>query len=308
MIRLIRSELLKLRTTNMWWIFLLASLVFTGLALWINIEQTNSDLTNHYEDYYGGSPQGMTEEQKAQFEGEQQQYRNEEAARVAKASTAAALARSAANIYTSGQLFGLLLVMLVAILVITNEFYHQTATATFLATPKRTKVIAAKLITASLAGALFWLITTAISIGGGALYFSAKGLTNSLGNWTAQQSLLLNLLVYVLWAIFGIGIGVLIRSQIGATITAAVLYTVGTWASVVVLGLIYSLVIKEDWVMESAVYIPPLASLHVVGGLTTLIGNDVDLPPRWAGAVVLIAWAVVLGTVGTLITRKRDIA
>ncbi|GAA3226272.1 ABC transporter permease subunit [Dactylosporangium siamense] len=310
MTRLIRSELLKLRTTNMWWIFLLASLVFTGLAVWINIEQADQDLTNHYDQYNqtDGTPPGMTEEQRAEFEASQQQFRQEEAARVAKAQSALGLAKAAANIYTSGQFFGLLLVMLLAILVITNEFYHQTATATFLATPKRTKVITAKLITASLVGVLFWVITTAISVTVGALYFGAKGLGNSFGHWTAQQALLLNLLVYVLWAIFGIGIGVLLRSQIGATITAAVLYTAGTWAALIVLQLIYSLVIKEDWVMESAVYIPPLASMHVVGGLDAMIGGDVDLPPRWAGAVVLIAWAVVLGTVGTLITRKRDIA
>ncbi|GAB3870533.1 ABC transporter permease subunit [Dactylosporangium cerinum] len=309
MTRLIRSELLKLRTTNMWWIFLLTSLVFTGLAVWINIEQTDSDLTNHYEQYNQDSatPPGMSDEEKARFEEDQRQFRESEADRVARAHAAAQLAKYAANIYTSGQLFGLLLVMLLAILVITNEFYHQTATATFLATPKRTRVIVAKLITASFAGALFWLVSTAISIGVGSLYFGSANLTNSLGHWTAQQSVLLNLLVYVLWAIFGIGVGVLIRSQIGATITAAVLYTVGTWAAVIVLSLIYELVIHEDWVMESAVYIPPLASLHVVGGLAVLLG-DTDLPPRWVGAVVLIAWAVVLGTVGTLITRKRDIA
>jgi len=33
MIRLIRSELIKLRTTNMWWIFMLCSLVFIGLSV-----------------------------------------------------------------------------------------------------------------------------------------------------------------------------------------------------------------------------------------------------------------------------------
>src|SRR5205085_6262527 len=128
-------------------------------------------------------------------------------------------------------------VMLLAILLITNEFYHQTATATFLATPKRTRVIVAKLITGAAMAMLFWFVSTAISIVVGTLFFGAKDLNNSLGNWTAQQGILLNLLVYALWAVFGIGIGVLIRSQIGATITAAVLYTVGTYAALAVLAL-----------------------------------------------------------------------
>lgn len=307
MIRLIRSELLKLRTTNMWWIFVLTSLVFTALAVWINSAQADSELHSQYDASYNQPPPGLSDEDKERFLEDQKQFQAEEDARVAKARSAASLARYAAQIYTSGQFFGLMLVMLMAILLITNEFYHQTATATFLATPKRTKVIAAKLITGGIMAVGFWLLTTAIDVAVGAIFFSSEGFTNSLGHWTAQQAILLNLLVYVLWAIFGIGIGVLLRSQIGATVTAAVLYTVGTWAAILVLTLIHEFVIKKDWVLESAVYIPPLASSHVVGGLAAQLG-ETDLPPRWAGAVVLIAWAVILGTVGTLITRKRDIA
>jgi ABC-2 type transport system permease protein len=302
MIRLIRSELLKLRTTNMWWIFLICSLAFTGLALLINTLQADQELDMPA--YLNEAPPpGLTEEQQAEFQAQQQAERD----RVLQGRTAAGLARHAANIYTSGQFFGLLLVMLLGILLITNEYYHQTATATFLATPKRTKVIVAKLITGAAMALAFWLITTAINLGVGAIFFAQEGYSNSLGHWTAQQAVLLNLLVYTLWAIFGIGLGVLLRSQIGATITAAVLYTVGTYAALAVLALIYELWIKKDWVMQAAVYIPPLASGHVVGTLAGQLG-DVDLPPRWTGALILIGYAVVLGTIGTLITRKRDVA
>ena len=52
----------------------------------------------------------------------------------------------AANIYTSGQFFGVLFVSLLGILLITNEYYHQTATTTFLTTPHRSRVVAAKLV------------------------------------------------------------------------------------------------------------------------------------------------------------------
>ncbi|GAA0719044.1 ABC transporter permease subunit [Dactylosporangium roseum] len=301
MTRLIRSELIKLRTTHMWWIFVLCSVAFTGIALLLNTAQADSEMDNQF--VQQTPPPNLTEDQRADWE----HYQQEEEARVARVRSAAGLAKYAVNIYTSGQFFGLLMVMLLAILVITNEFYHQTATATFLATPKRTKVIVAKLITASFMAVGFWLLATAISVAVGAIFFSSKGVTNSLGVWAPQQAMLLNLLVYVLWAIFGVGIGVLIRSQIGATITAAVLYTIGTYAALLALALVHEYLIKEDWVMESAVYIPPLASQHVVGSLAQQIG-ETDLPPRWAGAVVLIAWAAVLGTIGTLITRKRDIS
>jgi ABC-2 type transport system permease protein len=302
MIRLIRSELIKLRTTNMWWIFLLCSLVFVGLALLINSAQADSEL--HVPDYINQPPSpSLSDEDKAQFLADQQSERD----RVAQARTGLGLARIASNLYTSGQFFGLMMVMLLAILLITNEFYHQTATATFLATPKRTRVIAAKLITASMMALVFWVITTAINLVVGSIFFANEGVGNSLSQWDTQQAILLNLLVYALWAVFGIGIGVLIRSQIGATITAAVVYTIGTYAALAVLALIRNYLIHDDWVLQAAVYIPPLASEHVVGTLQDQMG-DAHLPGRWVGVVVLVGWAIVLGTIGTLITRKRDIA
>ncbi|MFI5906838.1 ABC transporter permease [Dactylosporangium sp. NPDC051541] len=302
MTRLIRAELIKLRTTNMWWIFLICSVAFVGLALLINTAQADSELSTP--DYLNEPPPpGLSDDDKAQYLANQQHEKDS----IAQAHTGVGLARIAANVYTSGQFFGLMMVMLMAILLITNEFYHQTATATFLATPKRTKVIVAKLITGAAMAFMFWLLATVINLIVGAIFFSAEGVGNSLGHWDAQQAILLNLLVYALWAVFGIGIGVLLRSQIGATITAAVVYTIGTYAALIVLALIREYLIKEDWVLQAAVYIPPLASEHVVGSLQGQMG-DTHLPARWVGVVVLVGWAVVLGGIGTLITRKRDIA
>ncbi|GAA3286630.1 ABC transporter permease [Dactylosporangium vinaceum] len=302
MTRLIKAELIKLRTTNMWWIFLICSVAFVGLALLINTAQAHSQL--HIPEWADEPPRpGMSEEDKAAFLADQQHEKDQ----IAQARTAAGVAKIAANIYTSGQFFGLMMVMLLAILLITNEFYHQTATATFLATPKRTKVIVAKLITGAAMAFGFWLLATVINLIAGAIFFSAEGVGNALGQWDAQQAILLNLLVYALWAVFGIGIGVLLRSQIGATITAATVYTIGTYAALIVLALIREYLIKDDWVLQAAVYIPPLASEHVVGSLQNQMG-DTHLPARWIGVVVLVGWALVLGGIGTLITRKRDIA
>ena len=42
----------------------------------------------------------------------------------------------------------------------------------------------------------------------------------------------------------------------------------------------------------------------MVGGDTDIPGN----PPQWAGALVLIGYAVVAGAIGVAIIRKRDIS
>lgn len=295
MIRLIRSELLKIRTTHTWWILALGAFLATALAFAVWALDTHQQL-NPQELYF---PPDYPAEERAREQAA-------EDARNAEARSVAGLAKLAANLYTSGQFLGLMFVMLIGILMITNEFYHQTATATFLTTPHRSKVILGKLLTATLIGLGFWLFTTVINLVAGTIFFSSEGVSNSLGEWETTRALLLNLLAYALWTIFGIGLGVLIRSQIGATITASVTYTIGTFVVLNILQILYFTVLERDWVLQIAVLIPPLASNHMITGLE--LGEDVQPWPRWVGAVVLIGWAVVAGGIGTMITRRRDIS
>ncbi|MEV0153150.1 ABC transporter permease [Micromonospora sp. NPDC050686] len=275
---LVRSEILKIRTTNTWWLFGLGALVTLALAFLVNAVNANFSLTT------APPTDGLPEGQAAQIE------------------AAASELYQAANLFTSGQYFGLLFVLLLGIILVTNEFYHQTATTTFLTTPQRSVVVLAKLVTAALFGALFWLVTTVLTVPATLLYFSAKGWDAHFGDWDITRAILLNLLAYVLWGIFGVGFGVLIRSQIGATITAVVLYLVGTTAA----NLVFFLLQQQfgwDWISKLAVIVPSTASQLMISG-TELPGN----PPQWVGAVVLIAYAVVTGAIGTLIMRRRDIA
>ncbi len=54
--------------------------------------------------------------------------------------------------------------MLLGIIIVTSEFFHQTVTTTFLTTPHRSAVIAAKLAMAGLLGVGFWALTTAANL------------------------------------------------------------------------------------------------------------------------------------------------
>ena len=139
------------------------------------------------------------------------------------------LATTAAQIYTSGQFFGLLFVMLLGAILMTNEYYHQTATATFLTTPQRTKVILAKLGTAVLAAGFFWVLTTAISVAAGAYLLQQQGIRQSArrvagdpGDPHERPGL------RPLGHPRASGLGVLIRNQIGAVIVGAAGYILGT--------------------------------------------------------------------------------
>ncbi len=103
----------------------------------------------------------------------------------------------------------------------TNEFNQQTATTTFLATPIRSKVVLAKITAVLVVAVGFWLITTVIDLIVGASFFSNRGFDSGLDQWPIQRAILLNLLVFALWAIFGVGIGLVLRNQTAAVLVGA---------------------------------------------------------------------------------------
>jgi ABC-2 type transport system permease protein len=214
------------------------------------------------------------------------------------------LATQAANIFTSGQYFGGLFVMLLGMLLITNEFYHQTATSTFLTTPQRTKVVVAKLITAMLAAVAFWLVCTVIDLVVGVIFFNAEGVDNQIGTWGVQRAILFNAMVFALWAVVGLGFGALIRNQIGATITAAVLYVLAAQVAQGVFQLAFYFWIKKDWVLTAQVLVPSVAAQIFTSPIKTFPQS----PPYWVGGLVLLGYGVVAGVIGTLIIRRRDIS
>ncbi len=277
---LIRSEYLKIRSTNTWWLFLLGSILMTGLALLVNCLQA----------YYYLKSNGPGADASASDRAQYLLLRNE--------------VTQAANVFTSGQFFGGLFVMVLAILMITNEYHHQTATSTFLTTPHRTSVVLAKFVTAMIASVFFWIIITALDLVVGSIFFRAEGLPTHLGDWDVIRAILINLAVFALWAVFGVGLGVLIRSQIGATVTATLAYVVGTQVAFIITFLIHQFWIKKDWVLTLQVLVPARAA-EIAISPTKLYEQS---PPEWVGAAVLVGYGILLALIGTSLMRRRDIS
>ena len=273
---LVKAELFKIRSTSTWWIFGLVALVLWALTLLINWAGSNINQSAE-------AAEGLTADQAEQV-------------RVANEAV-----NVASNLYTSGQFFGVLIVMLLGAILVTNEFFHLTATTTFLVTPRREAVIVAKLIASALLGLVFWLVTTLLNLLFVPFILNSLDVGSQLGEPAVWRAIALNGLAYGLWAILGVGAGVLIRSQIGATITLSTVYVVGYFGATTIFFLLTPRI--GDWFGKLQVLVPPLASQLMISG-TELPGN----PPRWVGAVVLIGYAVVAGGLGTFIMKKRDIS
>ncbi|MET8150384.1 ABC transporter permease [Actinoplanes sp. NPDC049668] len=273
---LVKAELFKIRSTSTWWIFGLITLALWALSLLINWAGSNIN--------QGVDPaeQGLTAEQAEQI-------------RVANEAV-----NIAANLYTSGQFFGVLMVMLLGAIVVTNEFFHLTATTTFLVTPRRELVVLAKLVASALFGVGFWLITTVLNLIFVPLILNQLDVGPQLSEPAVWRAIGLNALAYALWAVLGVGAGVLIRSQIGATVALSTIYVLGWFGTTLIFALLGPRL--GDWFDKLQVLVPPIASQLMISG-TELPGS----PPRWLGAVVLIGYAALAGGIGTWLMKRRDI-
>jgi ABC-2 type transport system permease protein len=278
--RLIRSELLKIRTISTWWIFSIGVVATTGLSLFLSILEAHLYLKDTPDAAGAGA---------------------DAAATIALQTNEVT---QAVNVFTSGQFFSGLFVMVLAILIVTNEYQHQTATTTFLTTPHRTSVVLAKFATSMIAAAYFWVITTVLDLIVGSIYFPLDGLRSHLGDWSVIRAILINLMVFALWGVFGVGIGVLFRNQIGAVVTSILLYVVGSSVAQILAFIIHQFWIKHDWVLTAQVIVPARAAEIAVAPLKTYPQS----PPEWVGAAVLVGYGLLFGIIGTLIMRKRDIS
>jgi ABC-2 type transport system permease protein len=288
--RLIFAELRKVRTTNLWWILALCGVGALALALLVNGVQAYFELDAARNPSEGGSP----------F--------------VTEGGLAGAQQTAAARLFTSGSYFGQLIVLVLGSLLVTNEFAHQTATATFLTTPQRTRVILAKLWAGVGVAGAAWLATTVINLIVGVIFFASIGEPNSLGEWSVLRSILMNLLAYALWGVLGVGLGALLKNQIAATITAAGGYLIGGQIIQGVFLVLYLLVVKQTWFLQLMVLAPSVASEVMVSAGRLPFGPSLDGgsaifgPPWWVGALILVGYGVITGAVGAWLLRRRDIS
>jgi ABC-2 type transport system permease protein len=176
MIRHVRMELLKLRTTRLSYGLLATA---TGLTIVFSVLEATRAGTGE----------------------------------LAPLSTAAGL-----NAVITGGIWALLLAIVLGVTVSSGEFRHGTATATYLAVPQRSRVLAAKAIAAACAGAVFglagWLFATGVGLG----FVAAHGYPEPIGAATMARYAAGHVLAAALLAAIGVGLGSLIRSQLAAVI------------------------------------------------------------------------------------------
>jgi len=180
--------------------------------------------------------------------------------------------------------------LLLGILGMSGEFRHQTVTQTFLVTPDRGRVVAAKLVAYPLAGIALALSVLAFTAALATAWLAAKGITPSLADARLGRVLLGAVLAAGLCGLVGVGVAALVRNQVAALVGVAV------WV-LLVEGLLMSLLNIPS---SLAKWLPSAAA----AALTNPGGGQLS---RLAGTLLLAAYGLALALAGTRLVVRRDI-
>jgi ABC-type transport system involved in multi-copper enzyme maturation permease subunit len=175
---------------------------------------------------------------------------------------------------------------------LTGEYRHRTATATFLATPRRDRVVAAKLIAYAAAGIGYAVACTALTAAIAVPWLAAQHIHRAVGISGIAATLAGVTAAVALFGLLGVGLGALLRDQV-ATVVVLLIYLL------VVERIITSINALSGWTR----YLPGQAQEALVGSTLT---NQQLLSP-WLGGLVLAGYALLLAAAGILTTTRRDI-
>jgi ABC-2 type transport system permease protein len=204
-------------------------------------------------------------------------------------------------IYSFAASVGYVFPVLLGALATTGEFRHQTLTPTFLATPKRGRVLSAKIITMFVVGAGLGLVGLAASAGIGSLVLNGFGIDPLFADGETWALIGRTVLAMALWAVIGVGLGVLVPSQV-ASIVIVLAFTQ------FVEPLLRFAAAFTQVTADIGKFLPGAASDALVGAsFFTLASPGGAVLESWQGGLVLLAYGL-LATVGGYFTSwKRDV-
>lgn len=203
------------------------------------------------------------------------------------------------SVYTGGLSVSYLLTLSIGIMTIGSEYRHKTITSTFLATPRRVKVMVAKVVSLIGIGAFYGIVSLVGAVGVGASIIAARGFS-PFPSSSIWRTLALSLLVLAVWALIGLGAGILIPNQV-----AALLISIGlAW---IIEPLVGFLIGAQSWGKGIAPYFPSNLTTAVLD-TGSAAGSTFTPLAWWAAALVLTGYAAVMTLIGSVLTVRRDVS
>ena len=178
---------------------------------------------------------------------------------------------------------------LAGIMLVTSEYRYGTIRPTFLFTPRRPRVLGAKVAAGVLAGVVFGIVGAALGFGIGYACLAGRGIDVALDGRQTALLLFGTVASTALWGGIGVGLGAIVRSQVAA-----------------IIGLLAWGFVAENLLFA---FVPGLGRFGPVHAQDALVGLTTEhLLHASSGGLVLVAWAAVLSLVGLTLVVRRDVS
>lgn len=178
---------------------------------------------------------------------------------------------------------------LAGIMLVTSEYRYGTIRPTFLFTPRRERVLAAKAAAGLLAGLVFGIVGEGLGFAVGYLALHGRNIHLVLSGGEIALLLLGTFAGTALWGAIGVGVGALVRNQVGA-----------------IVGLLAWGFVAENLLFA---FVPSVGRFAPAHAQDALIGLTTDhLLHATAGGLILAAWTLALAVAGTTIAARRDVS
>ena len=196
------------------------------------------------------------------------------------------------KVFGLGTTFGMVFGSLLGAMSVTGEIRHGLIRPTFLATPNRARVVAAKVVASAIAGAAFGLFAEGVAVAVSSAALAGRSLHVAATGADFTQLLAGGALAAALWAVIGVGVGAVVRNQVGAVVGLVV------WQLFVEMTLIGSL--------PSAGKFAPGASAGAIAGAILQQTSTYLLAPA-LGALLIVGYAAATTAVGLITAARRDV-
>lgn len=290
--RLIKAEFRKTLSLNTWWILIIPLVLASFWLSW-----AWGSITNDFVDYLGGAGTRIIAEQVG----------------VSPDALPVGLLSIAHGVNITQ-----LIPAIFGVFALAGEYHSKTITTTFLTAPNRVSALTAKMITYALWGALYGLLSFAMSAMATAITVDSDRMPSG-GEWLAVLGA--TVLSYVLVTLFGIGFGAVLNRIVLAVILLIGYFLIvenvlvtALWSVTDVFGAILPNSTANGIVAGVAAEAFGITSLNLPGSVDhwdqyfiQLTAGAPGMVSWWAAALVFLVWTMVFFLGGWASNQRRDI-
>ena len=185
--------------------------------------------------------------------------------------------------------------LVLGLLAVTTEFRHGTITPTLIVAPDKTRLVMAKLVANVSAGMVLALLAVGLCAVIVLLGLSARDVDTGITGEEVGKIVIGQTIGGGLWAALGVGLGALVRNQVGAIVGALIFTFVGE----PLLGIL------PGGVGDAIQKYGPSGASNALGNLQT--ENTGDVLDQLPGGLLLLGYAAAFVIAGVLVLRNRDV-